>query len=95
MIFGAGLKRCMYAQEMMDDALDNLFDDDDIEGEADAVTQQVSNAGMRANSTCMHMQTTPTTRAGVGRDRRRSIESNGCCIVGGLETGTVYVDMPL
>lgn len=28
-------------QEMMDDALDNLFDDDDIEGEADAVTQQV------------------------------------------------------
>ena len=40
----------MYAQEMMDDALDNLFDDDDIEGEADAVTQQVSNAGMRANS---------------------------------------------
>lgn len=91
----AGLKRCTYAQEMMDDALDNLFDDDDIEGEADAVTQQVSNAGMRANSTCMHMQTTPTTRAGVGRDRRRSIESNGCCIVGGLETGTVYVDMPL
>eukprot|EP00802_Teleaulax_amphioxeia_P017245 Tamp_17395.p1 GENE.Tamp_17395~~Tamp_17395.p1 ORF type:complete len:214 (+),score=77.36 Tamp_17395:72-644(+) len=28
-------------QEMMDDALDNLFDDDVLEGEADAVTEQV------------------------------------------------------
>ncbi len=29
-------------QEMMDDALDNIFDDDTIEEEADAVTQQVT-----------------------------------------------------
>jgi len=28
-------------QEMMDEALDGLFDDDVIEGEADAVTEQV------------------------------------------------------
>ena len=28
-------------QELMDDALDSLFDDDTVEDEADAVTQQV------------------------------------------------------
>jgi hypothetical protein len=38
-------------QEMMDDALDGLFDDDEIEEEADAVTQQARSCTI---SPCLH-----------------------------------------
>jgi len=39
-------------QEMMDDALDNLFDDDVLEGEADAVTEQVRVVSLRGCVLC-------------------------------------------